>query len=217
MKIGAFSFDLQGGHFQNAWKEYYSRYCDEVEIVIDSSPPAKTVYEKFAFITPHMEAKQKDLFTRNDIVIYADIDEFLVPEPTMYRDLRHYVEIFACKPDALRKSYGMNVVQTMGELPIDFTRPLLNQRRYWSNTDFYSKVNMSKEPTKWNDGMMCFLVNKEVADPHLKLIHLKHIDYNEEIKRGAERMGYKDQDQLKDSFVRTTQGVELIPERYKIL
>jgi hypothetical protein len=217
VKIGAFSIDKKWGDFRTPWYNYYSLYCDEVEILVDNIPEGKDVYEKFVNVSPVLEQKMVELFTRNDVVIYADIDEFIVPNPTEYGHLRDYVEKFCHYPQEEVRCTGMNVVQIIGEDKINWDEPFLVQRRYWSEATFYNKFNICKVPHRFVDGMVNAHIPTTQADHDLVLMHMKYLDFEEEVKRGKERRGYKDYNKLMDTWLDVTKKAELIPDKYKII
>lgn len=218
MKIGAFSFDKRFGDFRVPWYKYYSQECDEVEIINDSVPAGKDVYEKFNFVSPVLEAKMKDMFERNDVVIYADIDEYLIPDPFKYRGLRDYVEGFVKSPEPYVRATGMNVIQTLEEKKINMDRELLEQRRFWARATFYDKFNICKKPEHFEDGMVNpGLLTKPIPSENLMLVHLKYIDLGIERKRGKQRRGYKKERDMLDQFVYATSGATVIPQKYKII
>jgi hypothetical protein len=217
MRIGAFSIDKKWGDFRVPWFNYYSKFCDEIEILNDDIPEGKDVYDKFSFMSPVLTKKMEEMFTRNDVVIYADIDEFIVPNPTEYGHLRDYVQKFCNYPQEEVRCTGMNVVQVMGEDKIQWNEDLLLQRRYWSPAPFYNKFNICKKPHRFLDGYINPHVPTTQADHDLILMHLKYIDLEEEVKRGKERRGYKDYNKFVDTWLEVTKKAELIPDKYKVI
>jgi ribosomal protein L14E/L6E/L27E len=217
MKVGAFVIDIKDGHFQDKWKAYYSRFCDEAEILIDDTPDVDDVNLKFQLITPKLAAKQKELLSRNDVVIYPEIDEYLVPDPDKYKDLRDYVERFYKSSGIYCRATGFNMIQIMGEPKIEWDKTFTAQRRYWSKSNFYSKNVMSKVPTTWAHGMMGIKVININPDPDLYLVHLKYADFEEELKRGKERHGYKEYNQMLDTFLDVAKDAQLIPEKWRVI
>ncbi|MCF0177690.1 MAG: glycosyltransferase family 2 protein [Bacteroidales bacterium] len=99
-----------------------------------------------------LSAKAAELFSRYDVVIGTDVDEFLVVEPLMQMSLK----------EMLSRNYGtwhsisglgVDVGQKMGEeLPIKSGVPLLRQRKYAKLSTRYSKANTLLRPAEWGSG-----------------------------------------------------------------
>ena len=55
------------------------------------------------------------------------------------------------RPDAVRAS-GKIVVESEGEAPIDWSRPVLEQRSQWRKSTMYSKALITKVPLSYSIG-----------------------------------------------------------------
>lgn len=64
------------------------------------------------------------------------------------------------------------------EAPMNWSRPILSQRRYWINVFKYSKPLLTKIPIRYRPGFHNNFVGPMVLmDPDLVLIHMKSSDY----------------------------------------
>lgn len=82
-----------------------------------------------------------------DAVLFADADEFVVPDPDKYDGLRDYVSRQG-GVDAIG-IVGMNVVQLGDEPPLDLTRGLLEQRRYAKFLPLMCKPSLAYTAPRW--------------------------------------------------------------------
>jgi len=76
------------------------------------------------------------------------------------------------------------------EPPIDFQKPILQQRNYWFRSKFFLKPILSKIPLHWEVGFHHANGNIEV-DENLYLIHLHRLDYNFCKKHTEEKSKYR--------------------------
>lgn len=153
-------------------------YVHHVERVdLDEYLRAKTVSEF-----------HEKLLKKYDCVIYTDCDEFLVADPYIYKDLRHFIE---SKQFNSVTAIGVNVLHMLDtELPIDLDRSILSQRRYAQFRPDYCKTLISSVPIEWQPG---FHVSNhlDIIDPDLFLFHLKYFDYTICTKQFSERKKIK--------------------------
>lgn len=213
-----FTINKTFNHFVPVWEKYYKQFFDEVVMLTDDTPDGVDVYEKFVNITGVLRKKQIELLTRHDVVAYAEIDEIFMPDPEKFANLSLYVDWFKREPHVKAVSAtGMNVVQMMDEEPIDWSKPVLPQRTHWTRDPFYDKCFMSKGPTHWDSGMMNFGADKGKKDEYFYLIHLKYIDYEQEVERGRERRGYKTEQAFKNQFDKVQKGATPMADRFKIV
>ncbi len=109
-----------------------------------------------------------------DLVIYTDVDEFIVMDPDSGMSLAQYVAIkqFACTAPI-----GFEVIhRRTHEQTIDFRRPLFEQRRFVRFDVDYAKPVISRRPIRWGAGFHgCDLKYK--IDCNIILFHLRSVDY----------------------------------------
>jgi len=115
-----------------------------------------------------------------DVVIYTDCDELIVPDPakaaTIEEHLLHRRYSYA-------SPIGINIVHIVdAEPPIDFTRPLLAQRRYGQFDAQMCKPIITRIPLRWQPGFhSCnWPIN---VDDDLYLFHTKQIDKDHALRR----------------------------------
>lgn len=133
-----------------------------------------------AIRTKFLQHQQSALLQIYDGVIYADGDEFLVPDPQLYANLADYI-------NQLQGDYvcaaGVNVLHLAHLEPhIDATQPILQQRSFARYDSWYSKPLISKVPLQWAPGFHCCQL-PSVMDANLILFHMRDIDYNMSLQR----------------------------------
>eukprot|EP00854_Cymbomonas_tetramitiformis_P018303 gene18303-21824_t len=133
-------------------------------------------------------------------VIFAEDDEFLVPDPYKYpKGLSQYVSEFSAQTNRdpgvkpWRRAHGFNVKQSNNESIIDRSQPILHQRNFWRVSDpYYCKTMLTRVAGKYGSGGHAWTPEnpkwlkdfgpEEVskcdgrADSDILLIHLKCVD-----------------------------------------
>jgi hypothetical protein len=115
-----------------------------------------------------------------DIVIYTDCDELLVPDPAKSATLEAHLRD---RSYSYASPIGINVLHIVAvEPPIDFTRPLLHQRRYGQFHSNMCKPVVTRVPLKWEPGFHTCdqAIN---IDEDLYLFHTKQIDKDQGMRR----------------------------------
>lgn len=128
-------------------------------------------YRKTGFINSFCRA----LLCIYDTVIYNDCDEIVVPDLSMYANLRDYVE---------RREFeyvtciGLNVLHILSQDdPLDLDKPILPQRRYAKFFSNQCKASVTRVALTWAPGFHS-CDRPPNFDPHLYLFHNKWMDYN---------------------------------------
>ncbi|KAK3234508.1 hypothetical protein CYMTET_55059 [Cymbomonas tetramitiformis] len=133
-------------------------------------------------------------------VIFAEDDEFLVPDPDKYpKGLAQYISEFSAQVERdagvrpWRRAHGFNVKQSGDESVIDRSQPILRQRNFWRVSDpYYCKTMLTRatgtygsgghswtpEDPKWLTEFGPEKVSDcdERAESDILLIHLKCVD-----------------------------------------
>jgi hypothetical protein len=177
------------------WLRHYRRTAPNANLfVIDhSSDDGSTVFlhKVSRILLPRDELDEDDrtfiinslqhgLLRYYEVVIYTDCDELLVPNPAKSPTLEAHLR-------GRRYSYaspiGINVIHMIdGEPPIDFTRPLLRQRRYGQFHSFLCKPLITRVPLNWEPGF--HICNQPPhIDKDLYLFHTKQIDKDQALRR----------------------------------
>ncbi|MBU6497866.1 MAG: glycosyltransferase family 2 protein [Rhodospirillales bacterium] len=114
-----------------------------------------------------------------DYVLYTDVDEFVVPDPNIAKNLIDY-----CRrplPPVLTM-IGLNVVHLPDEEPdLDIAMPILKQRRFVRFSSSMCKATLIRQPVTWAPGSHS--ANSRTIFDHLYLFHLKWFDRSYGLKR----------------------------------
>lgn len=109
-----------------------------------------------------------------DVVIFTDVDEFLVPDPARYDGLKHYLRVRAdvdvIAPVAVNLLHHPRV-----EPDLDPTQPLLTQRRFVKFAPVMCKPLVTRVPAQWTAGFHG-IEAPFVPDPVLWMVHTKYYD-----------------------------------------
>jgi hypothetical protein len=110
-----------------------------------------------------------------DAVLFADADEFLVPDPDRYGTL---VDLLAAKPDVpVFGAMGLNLVHRAGvEGPLDPDLPLLSQRRLAKFIPLMCKPALKRVPAPWTAASHGLRGRSFEIDPDLYMFHAKFSD-----------------------------------------
>ena len=183
------------------WLRYYSQFFrpEEIYVLDHDTTDGSTEGEGFNRIpTPQdefshewqveqVEALQRELLKSHEIVVAVDVDELIVPSPAM-GDLGSYLDRF---DEPFVSCLGYEVVHLPDrEAPFDPDRPVLEQRRFWSENSVYNKSAITTEPAEWVPGFHRRVDFHFRGDPDLRLVHLHRIDYDlcrERHRRWADR------------------------------
>ena len=187
------------------WLRYYGRFFapDDLFVLAHDTGDGSTdglgglcnvvpVHREAAFdhrwLRTVVEDFQAFLLRSYDAVLFTEVDEFVVADPSRHSGLDAYVD--ALEGPAARCS-GFNVVHQEDEPPLRWDAPLLAQRRCWHASQAYSKRLLSRIPLQWSQGFHGeYGAPDAPPDPDLMLIHLHRIDYDwclERHRRSAAR------------------------------
>ncbi len=109
-----------------------------------------------------------------DVVVFTDVDEFLVPDPVRYSGLVHYLSTRTDR--SVIAPLGLNVLHHPRlEATFDHSRPVLQQRRFVKFAPGMCKPLIKRSPAEWSAGFHG--IKKPFAiDRDLLLLHLKYYD-----------------------------------------
>jgi Ricin-type beta-trefoil lectin domain-like len=134
-----------------------------------------------------VQSYQHELVSRYDVVLYAEADEIVAPDPRL-GDLGAYIDCFV---EDFVTCQGYEVLHRKDcEPPFDPTRPVLSQRFGWYPNPVYSKSLLARVPMLWNGGFHERIDGKANNDPNLYLIHLHRMDYDICLTRLQERLRF---------------------------
>jgi len=119
-----------------------------------------------------------------DYVAFVDVDEFLIPDPAKFPDLKTFLTRRP-KRDVIA-AMGLNVLHHVGiEDDLDFSRPILEQRQFAKFVPLMCKPSIKRVPAKWiraSHGVD----QPYVIDAGIFLLHLKFAD-RETLRRVADQ------------------------------
>lgn len=123
---------------------------------------------------------QQGLLRYYDTVIYTDCDELIVANPTKSGSLEAHLQSEGYPYAA---PIGLHIVHIVDrEPPIDFTQPLLRQRRYAHFHSRACKPAITRVPLHWSPGFHTCERQPNI-DKDLFLFHIKQIDKDEALRR----------------------------------
>ena len=193
------------GQMLRLWCEHYTRHVgpDALLIFDDNSTDGSTDAARAAGHTVHripgfpggagfersrialVSDVAAGLLHVYDYVVFVDVDEFLVPDPTLYADLPAFLA--AHRDQQIIAGIGLNLVHDVaGEAPLDLDRPILEQRSYASLSPLMCKPSTKRVPAPWANSSHGIHGPYRVS-PDLYLLHLKFADRDRLKAIGAER------------------------------
>lgn len=120
------------------------------------------------------QSQQRELLERYDVVLTADVDEIIAPDPAT-GNLRDYIDRFDAE---FVNCAGYEVIHMKDqEPPLSLDRPILEQRGYWFRNPGYDKPLLATAPIPWSPGLHTRTDNRREVDPGLRLVHLHRMDY----------------------------------------
>lgn len=190
--------------FVNKWISYYGSQLGRQNLYLildghDQAIPANSEDINLLRV-PHIEFSRtrgdrnrarlvsslaRSLFHRYDMVIALDIDEFLVADPNISKNICEYLQNRKTGYASL-SALGLDVGQHIkDEASIDIMRPFLEQRSFAHVSARYTKAVVATKPLTWGSGFHRVKGRNFHIDPNLYLFHFGMVDY----ERSNERTG----------------------------
>ncbi len=197
MKNAAFTFVQNDMVILELWCKYYSRYFQNLYACCFNTKDEyggkleelKNKYNLIASIHPFdqdsppqsndiIKLKQMELLQTYEWVLFSNCDEYVMPSFSCDRGLDSFMRRCGMQ---WAWCIGYDVIQEEDELPLDYSQPILCQRKSWIKNPNINKVLLSKIPLSWNEGQHQLdqthgIEPKEMGDMGLTLVHLKHAD-----------------------------------------
>lgn len=189
MKIAAITCTYNEDKFLPIWLDYYSRELGAENLYVIDDGSVSSVNKIFpnALRVPRSDtfsafrpfnlatAMQGLLFTLGyDLVIFADVDEIIVPCRNTYAGLHDF---FQQNNQQVYTTLGLEIVQHLNEESgIDWAKPLFTQRKYGRFSTTYCKSQITKQPWDWAHHLH---LTQLAPSPHPQLYncHLKLVDF----------------------------------------
>ena len=182
--------------FLNRWVKYYGEQFGEENLYIyldglDQKTPSEAgkanvqIVEKQGIKVVEAEKRRLaflsnrvvELFAKGyDLVIGCDSDEFLIVDANTGKSLSEYLSSLKIKTSV--SPLGLDVGQHLKEeLPLDKTKPILQQRNYALINSRFTKTNIIAKPVHWGRGFHRVRKHNFHIDKNLYLLHFGNADY----------------------------------------
>jgi hypothetical protein len=129
--------------------------------------------------TEFVSGLASDLLNYFDKILYVDVDEIVVPDPSKYADLRQYCDEPA---KGAISAFGFEIQHVVGaEGNIDINQDITGQREWMWFTSAMCKTVLTSEPIQWTPGFHSSNFDTKFDD--LYLFHLRNFDLNLGLER----------------------------------
>lgn len=176
---------------------------------------------------------QRQLLASYDVVVFAEADQYFIPNPYKYNDLIDYL---SNNGDPYIKVCGYNVIHMIESEPVfDPKKGILSQRNFWYRFPLEDKLFVVRQPVQsYTWGFHVNTVPDVPADPDLFNVHMHSCDFNVTNSRrntktnvgkwhptaGPGRAGFHtwvQDDTLKQQWYNFSNqfGLQTIPEKFK--
>lgn len=125
----------------------------------------------------------RELLLRYNYVLVVDADELVVADPRRAATL---AELCRGELPPVTTLFGLDVVQTAEEAPIDFTRPISRQRHYGRPSTTVCKPTLIREPVRWGAGFH-YAPEWPSLFAGVYLFHIAYVDFGLLERRQRER------------------------------
>jgi hypothetical protein len=185
--------------FLPIWLRYYSRFFapEDIYVLDHQTTDGSTDGDGFVRIpiefdsglsweriVASIQSLQHDLLERYEVVLVADADEIVAPDPR-HGTLGDYLDRF---DEDFVNCLGYELLHLPDEAPLDLGEPLLSQRGWWYPNDGYDKPSLATVPMDWDPGFHTRGDGEINLDPDLRLIHLHRMDYAICLERHHQRL-----------------------------
>src|SRR5262249_24892387 len=186
--------------FLPVWSRYYQRYFspDDIFVLDHDSIDAQTFAgaqelhrvpvhraESFnhAWLRDTVERFHAFLLQSYELVLFAEADEIVAADSRLLPGgLAELLERPSTGSRGFLRCTGYETLHTPedGQATLDWTRPVLAQRRHCRRSDLYSKPLLSSRPLRWEIGFHHLQPPEPPLpppDPRLLLLHLHRADF----------------------------------------
>jgi len=154
------------------FESYYAPHFDRIEVDLISNEDVDGQYwrQHHQRVTGKLGSWLKEY----DLVMFADCDEFVVPNPERYKDLSDYLD--GWKYD-IAHTFGQGVMEMPDDDPFDHSLLVTQQRKYWYRDRNYDKPIITRTPVKYRYGFHKCDTRVSHPDHDLILFHLRDADF----------------------------------------
>ena len=193
--VAAISMVRNDTFFADKWIDYYGAQFGHKNLYLfidglDQTLP-KESNKINCFQKPHKPEKRalgdrnrarmisnfaKTLFSKYQVVLAMDIDEFLVLDPNQSFSLKEYLmqDFSTSSLSALGLDVGQHPTL---DPPIILNSSFLSQRKFTQVSDRYTKPVVALKPIIWGSGYHRIRGKNSTIDTHLYLFHFGLVDY----------------------------------------
>lgn len=186
MRIAVIADAMSAGFTFPVWHRYYSSQFGAENLFIITYAGADQAFEQYPLRgLQRIEAAYSDdlrivavadfiskLLDSYDAVVRVDVDEFLVADPQSGLTLRGFIETSRLRHITAR---GFDLIPSRDDAPIDFSRPVLQQRKLAFALTAMNKTAITRDRLRWGRGF--HYCSSPPALDGLILLHLKRIDF----------------------------------------
>lgn len=207
-RVAAVTMVRNEGRMLRKWLDHYGGQLgmDSVVVVDDSSDDGSTEgldcrVERIRPIKGEFEPARMrivskvaaKLLRRHDAVVFADADEFIVPDPAKYAGLREFAA--ARRGSQAVGVMCLNVVHHVPtEPPLDYGRPFLDQRHLVKFVPLFCKPALKFVRNEWTTASHGIRGASYAVDPELFMFHMKFADRDHLARVAAHRRSMVDLD-----------------------
>jgi len=206
-----------GNKFLPIWYRYYRNFFSEKDIYIfdygTTDESLDNINANIISVQAHnienvpqgnklINNLKTELLEQYTYVMYADYDEIIYYEDGLDKLLEQHQEYYTL--------YGYEIVQNRKEEgPIDWDKPILDQRHYWYRAPMYDKSLITRKDFTWAFGNHSITREKITKPkgggkriehvllkpkyvPGLLLLHLHKVDYNHALMLNEKNLAKKD-------------------------
>ncbi|GGR68564.1 hypothetical protein J2S40_002990 [Nocardioides luteus] len=198
-RVAVLTIARDEGEMLTRWVDHYGRQAGYENLIVfdDGSTDGST--DDLACTVQHIPGFRKGNFENGrmslasgvaqgllgiyDVVIFTDVDEFIVPDPARYADLTDYL---SNRPERVIAPLALNVVHhTAVEEPLISGKPIVGQRAYAQFAPLMCKPSVKRVPAAWKCASHGIKASY-LPDPGLFMLHMKFADLDL-LRRQADR------------------------------
>ena len=200
-RVAAVTMVRNEGRMLQKWVDHYGGQLgnDHLVVIDDNSDDGSTdrvdcKVKRIRPITGEFEPARmrivsevaRKLLRRHDAVVFADADEFIVPDPERYAGLLDFVAAHRDVPAV--GVMCLNVVHHLAaEGPLDYERPFLDQRQVATFVPLFCKPAVKFVKNSWAAGSHGLAGATFQVSPELYMFHMKFADRGHLERTAAER------------------------------